>query len=139
MRSRRRAAPVNPTHALASQLRLSGVAPEREYRFAALHVGMGKGLRTRLAVAGLQDWRFDVAFPAQRVACEVDGGGFVAGRHNRGLGMESDCAKLSTAVALGWKVLRVTPRQVQDGRAREWVCRALGVEPAGKEIWRGLV
>ena len=108
---------------LAAQLMLVRLpAPDREYRFAAMIAGgTGKGLRARLQAAGIQDWRFDLAWPSLRIAVEVDGGGFVAGRHSRGAGMESDCAKLSTAVSRGWRVLRVTPRQVKDGRALQWI------------------
>jgi very-short-patch-repair endonuclease len=72
-------------------------------------------------------WRFDVAFPApeHRLAIEVDGGGFVAGRHTRGLGVESDCEKFCAAVIDGWRVMRVTPRQVRSGEAVRWVLDAL--------------
>jgi hypothetical protein len=31
-------------------------------------------------------WRFDAAFPARKVAVELDGGIFAAGRHTRGAG-----------------------------------------------------
>ena len=140
MRSRRRATPAHPTHTLATQLRLSGApAPVAEYRLFAHHVGLGKGIKARFAAAGLRDFRYDLAYPAERVCIDVQGGGFVNGHHSRGLGMEDDCEKHSTAVALGWRVLTVTPRQVQDGRARQWVCRVLGVEPEGRELWRGIV
>lgn len=126
-----RLTPVKPRDAadtLALQIRMAGFAPaEREYRFAAIAAGgTGKGVRERLARARLQDWRFDVAWPEPKVAVEVDGGGFTQGRHSRGAGMESDCAKLSTAVAMGWRVLRVTPAQVTDGRALTWIEQTLG-------------
>ena len=125
----------------AEQLRLAGVPrPQREYRFAAVHVGgTGKGVRARLEIAGLSDWRFDVAWPEQRIAVEVDGGGFVGGRHSRGLGIEADCAKVSTAAALGWRVLRVTPRQVRKGQALAWVEQALGIQADKQELWRRIV
>jgi len=119
---------------LVQQLSMVGApTPAREYRFGAEAAGgAGKGLRMRLATAGLQDWRFDIAWPHAKLAVEVDGGGFVNGGHNRGAHMESDCAKLSTAVAMGWRVLRVTPRQVKDGRALKWVEAALAgaIDPA---------
>lgn len=49
-------------------------------------------------------WRFDWAWPARRVACEIDGGQWRAGggRHNT----DPDREKLNTAAALGWRVLR---------------------------------
>ena len=62
-------------------------------------------------------WRFDFAWPDRLIALEVDGGGWVNGRHSRGAGIEKDCEKFNTACALGWRVLRVTPAMVRDGRA----------------------
>jgi very-short-patch-repair endonuclease len=66
-------------------------------------------------------WRFDFCWPEQGLALEVDGGGFLQGRHSRGAGMEKDAEKFNEALVLGWKVLRVTPRHVSDGRALAWV------------------
>ena len=81
-------------------------------------------------------WRFDLAFrlyakPVSenslselvnlKLAIEIDGGGFVQGRHGRGLGIEKDCEKYAEAMLLGWRVLRVTPRQVKTGQALQWI------------------
>ena len=54
-------------------------------------------------------WRFDFAFPAQRLAVEFDGGQWViaGGRHNR----DSDREKLNAAAAMGWRVLRYSNQQ----------------------------
>jgi hypothetical protein len=51
-----------------------------------------------------RQWRFDWAWPDQRVAVELDGGQYLAngGRHNT----DSDREKLNSAAALGWRVLR---------------------------------
>lgn len=59
-------------------------------------------------------WRFDVAFPEQRVAVEIDG----RGRHQTVDGVRKDCEKLNEAARLGWRVLRfpATDRL----KAREW-------------------
>ena len=70
-------------------------------------------------------WRFDLAWPVERVACEVEGGIWVAGRHVRGGGFEADCEKYNTALCGGVKVLRVTPRMIEDGRAAGWLERLL--------------
>lgn len=114
---------------LAYQLRACRVpAPAREYHFAAMACGgMGKGLRARLLLAGLKDWRFDFAWPAIKVALEMDGGGFVNGGHNRGAGMRSDCEKLSTAVSMGWRVLRVDASHVKSGKAAQWVIKTMEI------------
>ena len=50
-------------------------------------------------------WRFDYAWPDRHVAAEIDGGQYACfggGRHNT----DRDRAKLNTAAALGWRVLR---------------------------------
>lgn len=70
-------------------------------------------------------WRFDRAWPQQRVAVEIEGGVFVQGRHTRGPAFEADCEKYAAALVLGWRVLRVTPRQVKDGRAIGWLAELL--------------
>jgi len=103
-------------------------APDREYRFAAMAVGgIGAGVKERLRKARLRDWRFDFAWPDQMVALGMDGGGFVGGGHNRGAGMRNDCEKLSTAVAMGWSVLRVTSDHVKSGQAVDWIGKALEI------------
>lgn len=54
-------------------------------------------------------YRFDYAWPRQKVAVEFDGGQWVAngGRHNR----DSDREKLLEAGAQGWIVLRFSNQQ----------------------------
>lgn len=90
-----------------------------------------------------RNWRFDFAWVPQRIALEIEGGGFgryivvtsgyerkrgesipiapgtalrFGGRHNSGEGMEQDIEKYNTAAVLGWLVLRATTRQVRDGQ-----------------------
>jgi len=62
-------------------------------------------------------WRFDFAWPAERggLALEVDGGQWMAGggRHNG----DKDREKLNVAACLGWRVLRVTPRDLETDPA----------------------
>jgi very-short-patch-repair endonuclease len=89
----------------------------REHRFAAEHVGREAGLRARLALHGLRDWRFDYAHPARRIAVEIEGGGWSGGRHTRGAGFEEDLKKYAAAARLGWQVLRFSPAMMQSGEA----------------------
>lgn len=70
-------------------------------------------------------WRLDFAWPSLRLAVEVDGGGFIAGRHSRGTGITKDCEKFAEATALGWRIVRVTPAQVRDGSALRWILAAM--------------
>lgn len=54
-------------------------------------------------------WRFDLAWPDERVAIEVQGGLFVHGRHTRGAALIAEHEKLNHAAMLGWRVLFVQP------------------------------
>lgn len=95
--------------ALAWQLRALGLAaPEREHRFDPS-----------------RRWRFDFAYPEQRIAIEVEGGSWVAGRHARGLGFEKDIEKYNAAAVAGWMVLRFTTAMVDDGRALATISEAI--------------
>lgn len=62
-------------------------------------------------------WRFDLAFIAQKVAVEIDGGTWTGGRHVRPKGFQNDMEKLNRASVLGWTVLRFTPDQIRSGVA----------------------
>jgi hypothetical protein len=70
-------------------------------------------------------WRFDWAWPEQRVALEVEGGAYAGGRHVRGSGFFEDCEKYSEAAAAGWLLVRVPPQWVDRARTVEWIERAL--------------
>jgi very-short-patch-repair endonuclease len=70
-------------------------------------------------------WRFDFAWPAYKIALEIEGGVWIRGRHTRGQGFTSDCQKYTEAALLGWMVLRVTPDMVNDGAALDYLKRAL--------------
>jgi very-short-patch-repair endonuclease len=100
---------ANAADGLVTQIKQLGWRePVREHRFH--HVRM---------------WRFDLAWPDYHLAVEVDGGGFVGGRHGRGMGIEKDCEKLAHAVIDGWRVMRVTPTQIRKGLAIQWVGQML--------------
>lgn len=86
--------------ALAKIFVLSGERVELEYRFAPPRL-----------------WRFDFAMPARKIALEVEGGVWSAGRHVRGAGYLSDMDKYNCAAIMGWIVVRVAPKGLADGRA----------------------
>lgn len=95
---------------LLAQIRALGLRPEVQFPFAK---GIGR------------KWTFDFAWPGFDLAVEVEGGSWIAGRHNRGTGFENDCEKYNRAALMGWKVLRVTTAMVNDGRALAWIEEAL--------------
>ena len=97
---------------LEAQLSQAGIPFEREYRFAPP-----------------RRWRADfwVRTFGIDVLVEIDGGAFIGGRHSRGAGVEADAEKQSAAAILGYRVIRCTPAQVDDGRALEWIRQALGI------------
>lgn len=73
-------------------------------------------------------WRFDFAWPEQRLACEVEGGVWSGGRHTRGKGFSNDCEKYNEAAVDGWTVIRVTAEQIESGQATDWLRRKLAFE-----------
>ncbi|WP_257993592.1 DUF559 domain-containing protein [Cupriavidus pauculus] len=108
MTARRPAAPRRPRIGIslgeeifANQVKSSGLTgQEREYRFDPIRM-----------------WRFDFAWPARRLAVEVEGGTWTGGRHTRGSGYQADLEKYNAAAAQGWTVLRFTTDQVKRGAA----------------------
>ncbi len=99
---------------LAAQIAEAGLpAPEREFVFAPP-----------------RRWRADFAWLEwdYRLIVECEGGTWKkdGNRHGYGLGFEGDCIKYNEAELLGYHVLRVTGRMVDDGRALAYIRRALG-------------
>lgn len=82
---------------------------------------------TELRFDPTRRWRFDLAWPELMLAVEVEGGLWVGGRHTRGKGFEADCEKYNAAVLAGWRILRVTPEMIDDGRALKIVELALQI------------
>ena len=72
-------------------------------------------------------WRFDFAFPEQKVAIELHGATYSNGRHNRGAGMRNDADKVNAAQLMGWLTLTFTSDHLKDGTALQHVKEALGL------------
>lgn len=70
-------------------------------------------------------WRFDYAWPERKVALEIEGGAFTQGRHTRGAGFKADLEKYSEAAALGWRIIRVVPEDLYEGKTLDLLRRAL--------------
>ena len=107
-----RSDPQHYSRLLSHQLRLLSLpAPVAEYPFAK-HEG--------------RKWRLDLAYPSNDppLAIEVDGAVHrIKGRFDR------DMEKHQALVRLGWKLLRVSNKQVRNGQAVELV-RALLAGPS---------
>jgi very-short-patch-repair endonuclease len=100
---------------LLAQVKAAGLpVPERELRVLA-------GRR----------FRIDFAWPAARLAVEVDGGAFVGGRHTRGIGFTQDAEKSNLLALEGWRVLHVTAPHVRSGQALAWIRAALADDREG--------
>ena len=76
----------------------------------------------------MRKWRFDYAWIPWKVALEIDGGIWTAGRHTRGAGWLKDTEKLNEAAALGWRLLRTTPKGLHDFATIRLIARTLSLE-----------
>lgn len=72
-------------------------------------------------------WRFDFAIPKHKLAIEIEGGIWITGRHNRGIGYIKDMEKYNHAALLGWRVLRFTPQQINKLETYEFISKVIGV------------
>ena len=97
-------------------LKTLGVAPVKEFLFH----------ETR-------KWRFDYAFPEQRVALEVEGGVYTGGRHVNPRGFLGDMEKYNEAAAHGWKVVRCTPSTLCTTKVLEILQRTFDSNKNGKK------
>jgi very-short-patch-repair endonuclease len=76
-----------------------------------------EGVRLEYRFHPVRRWRFDLAILSAMVALEVDGGGWVGGKHHRPAGRRIDNEKSREAQRLGWLVLRVDCEHVRTGEA----------------------
>lgn len=86
----------------------------------------GKGCeRKELQFAKPRLWRFDWAYESQRIAIEYQGGNYTGKGHNTIKNLRNDYEKFTEAALLGWTLILIDSQSVRDGRAVEWVERAL--------------
>jgi very-short-patch-repair endonuclease len=57
-------------------------------------------------------WRIDYAFPDVFLACELEGGAWKNGRHNRPFGFINDIEKYNNLTENGWHLLRYIPQKI---------------------------
>lgn len=90
--------------------------PVEEYAFALPH----------------RRWRFDLAWPAAKLAVEIDG----TGRHNTIAGMANDDEKINEAIILGWRVLRFNAKLIAATGKPGKGARKLPYEPLSSVLAR---
>lgn len=74
-------------------------------------------------------WRFDYAWPDYKIALEVEGGIWTGGRHTRGAGFLGDMEKYNRAAALGWRVIRTTPKALCSKVTLETIAQCMRTTP----------
>lgn len=103
----------------------SSVQPIRQYRFDEL--GFPDGRTDKHGRPKLRQWKFDFAWPEYRVAVEIQGGMFVAGRHNRGGALAVESEKMRAACKQNWLVLPITTKEITKARLPDMVAEVLYV------------
>ena len=102
---------------LERDLKLCGILGyEREYRFDPV-----------------RHWRFDFAWPEQKLAVECEGAVWTQGRHTRGSGFVADLEKYNSAVLQGWRVLRYDATMINNGDCLSQIEYALGLVREAKD------
>jgi hypothetical protein len=74
----------------------------------------GPPLEKELKFHPVRKWRSDFAHMPSRTLIEIEGGIFMNGRHNRGAGFAADLEKYFTASLLGWRVVRLGPKELTE-------------------------
>ncbi len=94
---------------LAQHIKAWGLpTPEREYRFDPVRL-----------------WRIDFAWPAFKLAVEVEGLTHAGGRHQRIAGYERDEEKHNALQLAGWTLLRFSGRAIRSAFAIRAIQAAL--------------
>ena len=127
---------------MSTQARVGGLQgqqtdPEITYDHESL---LERILRNRLHLAGLpppareitgvvpgRRFRFDLGYLGlrPRLLIECEGGTWTKGGHSTGGGIARDCTKSNLAQLEGFRVLRFTADQIEDGSAVAQIRRAL--------------
>lgn len=96
------------------EMKRSESSLEREFKFILLSIKNIPTPNTEYRFFDQRQWRFDFAWPERKIAVELEGGIWVAGRHSRGEGMLADMKKYNKAVTLGWRILRYGKNNMWD-------------------------
>lgn len=131
-------APAAPLSAEAEQIRLARLRATRRKLEAVFEqhltwTGMRSVFETQVQFHPTRRWRLDYYAAQYKLAVEIHGGVFSAGRHTTGVGFTEDRIKINAAHEMGITVLEFTGAMLQDGTAiaqtqrvlegRGWVTR----------------
>ena len=110
---------------------MAGSKLESQFLFL-WRVAQGPPLEREFRFHPTRKWRADFAHLESRSLIEVEGGIFMraGGRHTRGSGYASDAEKYLEAALAGWRVLRLTERQLEIGTV-ERIVALLNTPQAG--------
>lgn len=100
---------------------------EREFAFT-LRAEKIAGYVAEYEFAGIEcdrKWRFDFAWPREKVCVEVQGGLRGHGKHARPEGYANDATKSAEAQMCGWTVIGATPETIRSGEAVRLLREAL--------------
>lgn len=106
-----------------SKLQGSGLSPLEEMFALQLRAMKWPEARREYRFHTKRMWRLDFAWPEQKIGVEIEGGVWSGGRHTTGVGFTLDCEKYAEAMCDGWRILRVTGSQVENGQAINWLMR----------------
>jgi len=117
---------------LSAALKEQGISSsplERRFETEWRQIG-GPPYEAGFAFHPSRKWEFDCAWPAVKIALELEGGTYSSGRHVRGAGYAGDCEKYNEAALLGWFVFRLTTdmldtHTLQIERIRDYIKREL--------------
>lgn len=106
--------PAKPRAPWGSVKRAKSTQSRIEQQFLARW--SGPAYATEYRFHPTRQWRLDYAWPAAKVAVEVEGAIFSRGKsgHNSGMGIARDADKANAAQMLGWIYLRITDKTNLD-------------------------
>ena len=95
---------------------MAGSKLESQFLFL-WRVAQGPALEREVKFHPTRKWRADFGHLESRTLIEIEGGIFMraGGRHTRGGGYANDAEKYLEAALAGWRVLRLTERQLEIG------------------------
>jgi hypothetical protein len=70
-------------------------------------------------------FRFDLCWPVEKLAIEINGATWVKGGHSSGYGLQRDYEKLNLAQLAGWIVLQYESNRIYSGEAVNQIQEAL--------------